>query len=66
MNKLITAGSTIDESLRTSLNSPTIVKLGNGRVISGILIAIDGIYHIKLGVKYIPLDVATLRSVSSF
>ena len=58
------AGSTNEESLRKSINKYTAVKLANGRVISGTLREENGIYSIKLGVKFIPLDTATLRSVT--
>jgi small nuclear ribonucleoprotein (snRNP)-like protein len=43
-----------------------IVKLVNGRAISGLLNATAEGFNIKLGVKYIALDAATVAKVTAF
>ena len=60
-----TAGSTNEESLQKSIGKYTAVKLNSGRVISGILREEDGGYSIKLGVKFIPLDISTVKRVTT-
>jgi len=52
-------------SLNELLNSPVIVKLTSGRVISGTLKEADDIYTIKLGVKHIVLDLENVSKVSA-
>jgi len=55
--------ATIEESLNTFSNSKVVVKLKNGRVISGFLKKEDGIFTIKLGVLHIVVDAANLVKI---
>lgn len=45
------------------VNSKVIVKMVNGRTISGFLKGEVGNFTIKLGTKHIPLEDVTVRSV---
>lgn len=53
----------VRSSLEDFVNSEVIVKLVNGRTISGRLKSDDGKFTIKLGTKYIPLDDTTVVRV---
>lgn len=55
--------ATNDELLKM-IDKMVVVKLNNGRVISGILRAANDGYTIKLGVKHLSLDLTTLKSVT--
>ena len=54
---------TIEESLVKFSNSKVVVKLKNGRVISGFLKEDDGVHSIKLGVKHIIVSQENLLSL---
>jgi len=54
---------TIEESLKSLTNSTVVVKLNNGRVISGFLKEAEENYTIKLGVKHIEVGVFNVVKV---
>lgn len=54
---------TIEESLVKFSNSKVVVKLKNGRVISGFLKEDNGVRSIKLGVKHIIVSQENLLSL---
>jgi hypothetical protein len=53
----------VNSSLNDFVNTEVIVKLVNGRTISGHLKGAVGSYTIKLGTKHIPLDDTTVVRV---
>ena len=57
--------ASVNSSLNDFVNSEVIVKLVNGRTISGRLKSTDGNFNIKLGTKFIPLDDTTVVRVVS-
>lgn len=53
----------IEESLNELTNQKVVVKLMNGRVISGLLKRNEGTFTIKLGTKHILVEAANLKKV---